>query len=322
MLKKFLASCLFLLLIISMTISCSAVKAPESNLVPGKANLVVQLQVGRILSDPVLQVAYNELAKMNPAWPQTANDTVNQLLQKTGFDLSTITSSVFFADIESTSQTQNTYAGIIATGTFKESDLITNIKRQTQLTLNTSDYKGLTIYTAAPDNFEIVFLNQSQVVFGMSKAVRDVVDVNNKDQQPLSGTTINTLNRFGSSLIVGAFIPPENLRNELGNKGPPQGSLLTTSFQDIDTIGFAVDQPGLNLSVSIDTHFSNTTSVQDAKDEITGLISIAKGTSQDQNVKAALDNIKVSTTDSWLSMHYSANPADIAALISSFQTQK
>jgi hypothetical protein len=320
--KKLLASSLVLLLILPVAVSCSAANASETILVPRTANMVVQIQVGNILSNPALQIAYNELAKVNPAWPQTTNDALNQLLQKTGFDLSSISTAVFFADIESTGQTQNSYVGMIASGTFNESTLIAKIQQQTQQTLTTSDYKGLTVYAGAQDKFEIVFLSQSQLAFGTPKAVRDVVDVSNKDQQALSGSIIDTLNRIGPALIVGAFAPPESLRNELGKEVPQQAILSLKSFQDIDTIGFAVDQPALSLSIRIDAHFSNTASVQDAKDAITGLISVAKGTSQDQNVKTALGNIQVSTTDSWLSMRDLASPADIATLIGSIQAQK
>jgi hypothetical protein len=320
--KKLLASSLVLLLILPVAVSCSAANASETILVPRTANMVVQIQVGNILSNPALQIAYNELAKVNPAWPQTTNDALNQLLQKTGFDLSSISTAVFFADIESTGQTQNSYVGMIASGTFNESTLIAKIQQQTQQTLTTSDYKGLTVYAGAQDKFEIVFLSQSQLAFGTPKAVRDVVDVSNKDQQALSGSIIDTLNRIGPALIVGAFAPPESLRNELGKEVPQQAILSLKSFQDIDTIGFAVDQPALSLSIRIDAHFSNTASVQDAKDAITGLISVAKGTSQDQNVKTALGNIQVSTTDSWLSMRDLASPADIATLTGSIQAQK
>jgi hypothetical protein len=121
---------------------------------------------------------------------------------------------------------------------------------------------------------------------------------------------------------VGASVPPESLLNQLGQKVPQQNTLSLESFQNIDNIGFAIDQPSLSLSVRIDAHFSNAASVQDAKDTITGLISVAKGSSQDPNVKTALGNIQVSTTDSWLSIRDLLNPADVTTLIGIIQNQK
>ena len=322
MLKKLLVSCLVLFLIVPGVIACTSVKASDSVLVPMTANTVVEVQLGKILSNPALQLAYEELAKANPAWPQTANDVLNQLSQKTGFDLSSISTAVFFSDIESTGQPQNTYAGVIASGAFNESTLIAKIQQQTQQTLTTSDYKGLNIYAGAQEKFAIVFLSQSQLVFGTLKAVHDVVDVNKGDQPALSGSIINTLNRLSPALIVGASVPPESRFKQLGQKVPQQNTLSLESFQNIDNIGFAIDQPSLSLSVRIDAHFSNTASIQDAKDTITGLISVVKGSSQDPNVKTALGNIQVSTTNSWLSIRDLVNPADITALIGIIQKQK
>ena len=322
MLKKLLVSCLVLFLIVPGAIACTSVKASDSVLVPMTANTVVEVQLGKILSNPALQLAYEELVKVNPMWPQTANDVLNELFQKTGFDLSNISTAVFFSDIESTSQPENAYAGLIASGTFDESKLIIKIQQQTQQTLTTSDYKGLTIYVGAQDKFAIVFLSQSQLAFGTPKAVQDVVDVNKGDQPALSGSIIDTLNRLGTALIVGASVPPQSLFNQLGQKAHQQNTLSLGFSQNIDNVGFAIDQPSLSLSVRIDAHFSNTVSVQDAKDTITGLISVAKGSSQDPNVKSALGNVQISVSDSWLSIRDLVSPADITTLIGGIQKQK
>lgn len=322
MVKKLLVSCLVVILILPAVSSCSDTNASETPLVPGTANMVVEVQVGKILGNPALSIAYSELAKTEPTWPQTTDDALNQLVQKTGFDLSSVTTAVLFADIESANRTQNAYAGLIASGTFSESALIAKLQQQTQQTLTASNYKGLTIYAGTQDEFEIAFLSQSQIVLGVPKAVRDAIDVKKGDMKPLSGNITDTINRFGAGLITGVFALPESLRNQFGHAAPQQSMLSLKSFMDVDTIGFAVDQPSLSLSVRIDAHFSNTSSVQDARDVITGLISAAKGTSQDPNIKAALGNIQVSTTDSWISISDLSSLADIAVLIGSIQGQK
>ncbi len=322
MMKRLLTGCLVLVLILPGLLSCSDAKTSEIKLVPAAANTIMQIQVGKILSNSALQIAYNELAKKYPSWPQTANDAFNQLLQKTGFDLSSVSSAVFFANIESTGQTPNSYAGMIASGKFNESTLIDKIQQQAKQNLTTSDYKGFTIYSAPQDKYEIVFLSASQLAFGTSKAVQDIVDVSKGDQPALSGSVIDTLNRFGSALIVGASVLPQSVRSQLGSEVPQQTTVSLKSLQDMDIIGFAIDQPELNLSFRIDAHFSVATSAQDAQDTISGLISIAKGTSQDQNVKSALSNIQISTSNSWLSIRYIMNTMDIMNLVSTTQTQK
>ena len=322
MVKKFLVGCLVLLIILPASFSCSSAKAPAAALIPGTANVVVQIQVAKILTNPALKIAYGELAKAEQAWPQTTDDALNQLLQKTGFDLSSVSTAVFFANIQSTNQTRNTYAGLIASGTFNESALTAKIQQQTKQTLTTGAYKGFTVYTGMQDKFEIAFLSQSQLVLGTPQAVRDTIDVNKGDKKPLSGGIIDALGRFGTAFITGAFAPPESIRNQLVRVLPQQSLLSPKSFPDIDTIGFAVDQPDLSLSIRIDAHFTNPASIQDARNVVTGLISIGKGTIQDPNIKTALGKIKVSTSDSWLSTQGLISAADFTTIIGGIQTQK
>jgi hypothetical protein len=322
MLKKITASLMIFPLIIAAAVSCAAPGASEASLIPASANVVVQMQVGKILSNPALQLAYGELAKGHTEWPQTTTDALSQFLQKTGFDLSSISTVDFFADVVSANETQNAYAGAIASGTFNEPALVAKAQQQTKQALTTSDYKGMTVYSGGQDKFEIVFLSPSKMALGTPKAVKDVIDLSKGNGQPLTGSTIDTLKRVGPGLVVGAFAPPQSLRDQIGKNIPQKGTISPQFFQDADALGFAIDQAALNVSVRIDVHFSNAASVQSAKDTITGLISVARGSTQDQNVKTALGNIQVSTGDSWLSVRDVANPADIATLINGLQAQK
>jgi hypothetical protein len=318
--KKILSVGLVLIVLLSVTLSCSATKSAEITLVPGSANAVVQIQVGKVLKNAVLQIAYGELATMNSTLPQTISDLLNQLKQKTGFDFYTISSAVFFADIESANQTQNVYAGVIVSGTFDEPALAEQLQQQMHQTLTTSDYKGLTVYAGVQDKFGVVFLSQNELVFGSLKAVRDVVDVSKKDQQPLKGSVIDTLKRVGTALISGALTPPSGLSTGLASEFAAQSPVSLKSFQDINAIGFAIDQPGLNLTARFDARFGSTASVQDARDAIIGLISLAKGTVQDQSIKTALGNIKVSTSGLWLSVQELVSVTDFTALFGGVQT--
>ncbi len=300
--KRLLVVCSLLLLILPVFTSCSVDKASAVALVPASANMVVRIQVDQILSNPALKKTYDELAKAKSSWPQTADDALNQLLQNTGVDPYTISVVVFFADIESANMTQNTYEGIIASGSFNESTIIAKIEQKTEQGMTGSDYKGFKVYSSVEGKFEIVFIDQGQIIMGTPKAVRDIIDIIKGDQSPLSGSVITALNRVGTAQVTGAFLPPESLPHQVGESVLPQSLFSVGVFQDIDVIAFATDLQVLSLSSRIDIHFTNATVVQDATDAITGMISIAKATTQEENIKTALGNIKVSTTDSWVSV--------------------
>lgn len=314
MVKRLLVLCSLLLLILLASVSCSVDKASAVTLVPASANIVVKIQVDQILSNPALKKTYDELAKAKSSWPQTADDALNQLLQNTGVDPYTISVVVFFADIESANSTQNTYEGIIASGSFNESTIIAKIEQNTEQGMTGSDYKGFKVYSNVEGKFEIVFIDQGQIIMGTAKAARDIIDIINGDQSPLSGSVITALNRVGTAQVTGAFLPPASLPHQVGESVLPQSLFSVGVFQDIDVIAFATDLQVLSLSSRIDIHFTNATVVQDAADAITGMILIAKATTQEENIKTALSNIKVSTTDSWVSVRGSTSLADIMTL--------
>jgi hypothetical protein len=314
MVKRLLVICSLLLLILLPVTSCSGSNASAVTLVPSAANSVVQIQVGQILSNPALKITYDELAKSKPSWPQTADDALNQILQHTGVDPYTITTAVFFADIESANITQNTYQGIIAFGSFDELSLIAKIEEQTQQLMTSSEYKGFKVYSSEQCKSELAFIDQDQIVIGAPKAVKDTIDIVKGDQKPLTGNIITALKRVGTAQITGAFVPLNNLPHQVGELGSQQPAFSLEVFQDIDVIAFSTDLQVLSLSSRIDVHFSDDTNVQDAKDAIIGMISIAKVTTQEENFKAFLSNIKVKTANSWVSVRGLTSLAALSTL--------
>ena len=323
MAKKSLASLVVLLMILPAALACgSSPSASDNAPIPPAANAVVKIQVDKLVNNPALKVAYGELVKNHPDWAQTADDALNQVLSKTGLDLANTYSALFFADIESAGDANNMYAGVIVTGAFSQSTLIERLEEQTRQNLTTTEYKGLTVYMAAQDKYEIGLLSQSELVAGTAKAVRDTIDVRRGDQKALSGSVIDTLDRLGSAVITGAFAPPEAIRSQLGKEVPQQYSASLGAFQNIDAIGFSVDLPGLSVNARVDARFTISSSVQDARDAITGLISIGKGTTQDPNLKAILGNIQVTASGSWLSVRETMSAAEIASLVGFLQPKE
>ncbi len=304
-------------------LSCGPAAGGASSFqVPPEANSVMKVKVDQIVNNPALKAAYEGLVKSHPDWPQTADAALTQVLSKTGIDLSTTTSAVFFADIESGSDNQSTYAGVIATGSFKQSAVIDSIQSESKQTLTTTNYKGFTVYMSAQDKYEVAFLSSSEFVAGAAKAVRDTLDVSKGDQKALSGAVIDTLDRFGGAVITAASAPPEALKSQISKQVPQQSQISLSAFQNIDTAGFSVDLEGLDVAIRADAHFTDTGSLTDAKNAITGLISLGKGTAQDPNVKTALGNIQVTTSGSWLSVSTKVNATQIGSLAGSLQPKK
>jgi len=320
--KKLLLVCLSLLLFVPVLAGCAEPgSASKGILVPPSANMVVKVDVSRILNNPVLSIAYTELAKTETDWPATVNDVVARVLQETGIDLSSISTAYIFGDIESMDHSQQQYAGMIASGSFNESDIVARVEQKLDKTLDTASYKDTTIYSNPDDEYALAFPGQGLLVAGAPQAVRDTIDVHTGDLQPLSGTVMDSLDRFESALIAGVFAPPAALRDQLDSEASGKLPVPVTLFKDMDMSGFSVNQSGISLSVRSDAHFTNDISVQNARDTVAGLITTAKGIVQDADIKAILDKLQVSIDGSWVSVQGLIGPADIATIVGKLQKQ-
>jgi hypothetical protein len=289
--------------------------------IPPSANSVMKVKVDQIVNNPAVKAAYESLVKSHTDWPQTADAAFSQVLSKTGIDLTTVSSAIFFADIKSASADQMAYAGIIVTGSFKQSAVIDSIQASAKQKFTAADYKGFTVYAAAKDEYQISFLSGSQFVAGTPQAVHDTLDVKKGDQKALSGGVIDTLDRFGSPVITAAFAVPQIMSSQL-SKPMPGSPVSLSALQNVDNAGFSIDLQGLTVNARIDAHFTSSASATDASNVITGLISLGKGSVQDPGTKAALGNIQVTASDSWLSVRSALDATQMASLAGTFQPKK
>ncbi len=117
--------------------------------------------------------------------------------------------------------------------------------------------------------------------------MQDVIDVSKGTQPALSGSAVDSLNKEGSAMVVGASAVPANFLNQLSSDATLQS--IFPVLQSADNIGFTIDQPGLNLSFRLDAHFPDTASAQNAEITVNGLISLSN---QDSDDKVFLSNAK------------------------------
>jgi hypothetical protein len=321
MVKRLLAVIAVILVIAPALVACGPAAGQEvanGVPIPPSANSVMKVKVDQIVTNPAVKAAYESLVKSHPDWPQTADAAFSQVLSKTGIDLTTVSSAIFFASMQSVSANQTAYAGVIATGSFKQSAVIDSIQASAKQKFTATDYKGFTVYAAAKDEYQISFLSSSQFVAGTPQAVHDTLDVKKGDQKALSGGVIDTLDRFGSPVITASFAVPQTMSSQL-SKPVPGSPVSLSALQNVDNAGFSLDFQGLTINARIDAHFTSATSATDASNVITGLISLGKGGAQDPGTKAALGNIQVTTSESWLSVRSTLDATQMASLAGTFQ---
>ena len=86
------------------------------------------------------------------------------------------------------------------------------------------------------------------------------------------------------------------------------------ALASIDTVGFILSKEAGEVTIRIDSHFTDSPSTQDGKDTISGLISLLKGTVQEQQAKDLMGKVQVTAADSWLSISLRSTVSDLETL--------
>ena len=320
-LKRLFSCLLILVLMLAPAVGCQAPEIDALELVPQQANLIANIQVSKILNDQDLRNAYNN-AKKKAGQPQTVEE-VEEVVKEIGIDPRNISEAVVFADVTTTDM--GGYLGIIIEGSFNEKQLIDNIEEKTGEKLTTSDYKGYKLYIDEEDPGEqrelgITFLSNKMLLLGTTKAVKDAIDVSKGDRQQVGATILETYNRLDDALIkVAIELPQEARKTWTEEQLPSEFPISLESFADIDTVGFALNKKADIITIQINPHFLSTDSAQDARDTLSGAISLFKGMLQDPEIKELLGKIEVTTTDSWVIIAFEITLSEIESLTETFQ---
>ena len=287
-------------------------------LVPQDANLIANIQISEIINDGDLRDAYAEFEK-EPGQPQTIEEALDELVDEIGIDLRDFSEAVIFADITTIEQAD--YLGVIIEGTFNETQFIGNIEQQAGEELITSDYKGYRLYTDEGEEVGITFLTSRVLLLGTMEAVKDAIDVSKGDREQISGIIVDAYNRLGDALIKFAFEFPEEAREALTEElVPGEIPISLDPFADIDIVGFALNKEAETITIQITPHFLSTDSAQDAKDTLSGAISLFKGALEVPEIEELLGKIEVSVTDSWVTIAFEITISEIEQLAETFQS--
>lgn len=316
--KKLLLGLLISTLALTTMAGCQAPELTAIELVPQGANLIANIQISKIVNDQDLRDAYDK-AKKEPEQPQTVEEALNELVEETGIDLGDFSQAVVFTDMTTLEQTN--YLGFVAEGTFNEKQFIDNIEKKAGEEFTTSDYKGYKLYTNEEAEFAIAFLSKRMLLGGTIKAVKDAIDVNKGDRKPVSGQILDTYNHLGDALIKLAFELPEEARKAITEEpAPGEIPISFEPFADIDIIGFALNKDAETVTIQISPHFLSTDSAQDAKDTLSGAISLFKGILKDPEIKELLGNIEVTVTDSWMTIAFEITISEIERITETFRS--
>ena len=314
--KKTVVVLLLSVLLLIPLSACGSSGFTAIELVPQRAGLIVDIQISEIVGDKDIRDAYNEFEK-DPDQPQNVEEGLDELFEESGIRLSDFSQAVVFADI--TEMDYSSYMGFIVEGTYEEKQFIENIEEKADSEFSSGEYQGYTLYTNPKEDVAITFLDDKTLVAGSEDAVKDVIAIANGDRKPVSGAVLDAYNNLGDTMMKMAVQLPEEARTamleETGMEGMP---FSLDSFSDIDIVGFALDKNNETLNAQIDMYFLSAESAQDAKNTISGFISLFKGTLDDPEIKDLLGNIELTVSGSKMTIEFDISLPEIENLMETF----
>jgi hypothetical protein len=290
-------------------VGCTGSSAEAIKIVPPNANFIAEVQLNELLNDQELIDAINENQD------QSVDDMLDEVRDETGLDLRDFSRILIFGDLDNSSWGPGSeYMGFIVQGNFNEDNFIQSIEDVTDEQMNTSDYKGYTLYTNDVDEYTIAFVSNKMFVFGTMQAVKDSIDVHKGDKGPVSGLILEAYNKLSDASINCALEIPNEIQQSFGGEESEAAPFQMGAFSEMDVLSFSFDKAGDNLAIKLFLHFLNASAVEDAQDTLDGLITFMKGMAELDEVKDLLDKIKITTSGVWLDVSLKTTISELEGL--------
>lgn len=311
MVKKtaFLFMGIALVIIAVVGIGCGPEKGiPAIDLVPQRADIVADVDLYRIFTDPdVLNLANEIGAKLEE--PKTVDELVDQLKQEIGIDLYDFSKIMLFGATEF-----EHYVGAIVKGDFDQAALIGSIDSRFGEEMVTTSYKGYKLYLVTREDEEIAIsvLDDNSIALGATVAVEDIIDVK-EGATGLSGAVYEAYASMGDAWVKAAAEVPDEAIGDLPF-GEIPGSLEV--FEDVRAVGFSLDKSGQALSAQVKLFFSTSDSAAATGEAITSLMNlIAFLPNVPPEIVDILEELTVSVSGTWVTISLETSVAEIRSLM-------
>ena len=255
------------------------------DLVPADANLVANVELGRILADADLASAF-ESAPLGEDGPASLEDALAEVEAETGIDLRVFSRIVVFGVFDPTADVDDQMGfgpggdfGILARGTFDSDAILDRIRLGSDAEFREDEYRDHALLIGAgEDGSEIIItvLADGVFVLGTLGAVTSVIDVLEDGSGALGGLLLDTYDGLGDPLVKLAFAVPPGSFDDLSDVPvdqipiPFEPSLLS----DIEVIGFSGDKQSDLVTIELLLEYTSAGSAEEASDYFDALLTV------------------------------------------------
>ncbi|MFC1847554.1 hypothetical protein ACFLW5_01915 [Chloroflexota bacterium] len=286
-----------------------------SSLVPQKADLLIEVQIDKILNDEDFAHIYEQIAVKNPDMPQTISDALDQMQQEIIVNPRDFHEALIFSHtseltdfMDSFSYHDLPYYGALFKGSFGKTRALLTVGGDLVDRFQHYDYMGIRVYEYREGQdviFSFAFFNNEVAVTGSTSAVKDTIDVIRGEKQSISGIIYDFYEGLGGNLIEIAYLVPGAQMEQI----PPAAyidnyKISLHSLKAINIIGFAFSKIGSSITTGLYAYHSSQAATRDTNILLNNLtlIYLSKEEALDPETRYLLDKIDIYDSDSVLSV--------------------
>ena len=278
-------------------------RTEPDKLVPAGSNLVVQVQLAKILGDSDLKELFESPPGVGDI-PGSLEEALDLVVEETGVDprqFSTLVVFARFSDLD-----EDPEGAAILRGTFDKEALVEAIEKANGGSLEETQYKEHRIYSDGDEDNAYSVVEEGTLVFGSLEGVRSVIDVRAGDAEPFGGPLADTLGELGDVLFKLVLEVPEEAKQDFGQDfdfdfnilGEPP---LVEAFQDVQTVALLVDRVEDDLIFEARADFSQESSAADTAEGVEAVLTLVR-LSLGEELGDLLRKVKVSAAGTRLTV--------------------
>jgi len=316
-LKKLLLLLLISVLVLMPVAGCDGKEYKAIELVPEGADMIAGIKVGEAISAWQLYSATEEGTDISGR----VEEVMSEFTDQTGMDPGDILEVVIFTDM-SAMETEE-YSGLIMTGNFDDEDLVDRIVEKTGTDFTADKYCGYTYYVASNDEGAFMILNDQMAIAGSVDAVRDCIDVIAGKIEKISGEVLETYNSLGDVVVRLALVVPEEAKEALAEEpGEAMMPVAMEPFEDMQTVGLALDLNEWVMTLKVDAGFSSPESAGKAAEALETMIDFYALMSPDEETAELVERIEITSSGSRMQILFEMGLLELAELAESYTGER
>jgi hypothetical protein len=275
--------------------------------VPADADVVMSVDVQGMLSDSTNEELANGVMGIDDtaSGAQNLGEALDDIENDTGLDPRKADRMIAFGQTES-QDAGNNYGAALISGEWTEDEIVDAIEEDGDTTLEEDEYGGKTVYVQESEfgsDSWLGILGDGRYVVGTEDAVKDAIDVDTGEADALSGELRTAYDDTRDGYVRFAMtVPTDDIPTEAVGR---QTNLNAEAFTSLNTVSGAYYTDGDTVGLSMSMASGSEDDATDVYDVTNGAVSLARGATDNDEIKSALQDVEVEQDGSTVTVTYS-----------------